>query len=229
MELINLWVVVRRWWWLIVIPAAVALILALPGLSAVISPPLTYTVGVRFTASQPPQGEGTFEDQSYIPWLASEYAVINLAAWLKTDSFARETAALLKSEGVELDPNTLRSAINSDAVRSVMGLYLNWHDPAQLERIAAAAIQVLQTKNSQYFPQLAAAQTQITALDGIIVAPVAPPITSRIAPLLRILLGLGAGIGLAFLAEYLDPRIRTRSEAERIIGTTVIGEIPRSR
>src|SRR5690349_181957 len=88
MELKQLWSVVRRRWWLVLLPAVVALILALPSLRTVISPSAPYTVLIQFTASQVPSSNGqSFQDQSYTPWLASEYAVNNLATWMKSDSF----------------------------------------------------------------------------------------------------------------------------------------------
>ncbi|HRE46200.1 MAG TPA: hypothetical protein PLD47_00610 [Aggregatilineales bacterium] len=227
MELLSLWRVVRRWWWLIALPTLIAFLLALPALPAALRPAASYTVGVRFSASQPPQRGATFEDQSYIPWLASEYAVINLAAWVKTDSFAREVCAILATGGMLIEADAIRGAIASDAVRSIMGVYLTWTDAKALETIMAAAIRALQTKASAYFPQLAAAETQIIPLDAVIVVPVATPLTARLAPFLRVLIGFVAGVGLAFLAEYLDPRLRGRREAETALGLPIVGEIPR--
>lgn len=231
MELKALWDVVRRWWWLIALPTVVALVLALPSLQEVIRPPVSYRVIVRFTASQPPQApsqQRTFSDQSYIPWLASEYVVINLAAWLRTESFAREVANGLSSSGQTQDVNALRGAIASDSVRSVLTLYLDWPDPEQIKAIAAAAITALSERSQIYFPQLDAAQVKIIALDDVQVAPLSAPITARLAPLLRILIGLAAGIGLAFLADYLDPTIRTRREVETL-ELPILGEIPAQR
>jgi capsular polysaccharide biosynthesis protein len=43
---------------------------------------------------------------------------------------------------------------------------------------------------------------------------------------LRVLAGLGVGVLLAFGAHYLDPHLRTRSDAEQL-GLTVLGQIPR--
>ena len=43
---------------------------------------------------------------------------------------------------------------------------------------------------------------------------------------MRLLIALAAGIGLAFLAEYLDNRVRSREDVEEL-GLTVVGEIPK--
>lgn len=238
MELRQLWSVIVRRWWLIALPALVAALLTLPMLGNVISPPVTYNAAVRFTVSQPP-GEagvtgsaplgGTFEDDSYIPWLASEYVVVNLAGWMRTQSFAREVAGVLAAQGLNLEPAAIQGAISSDAVRSMMTLYLSWPDAAQLERIAQAAIQALQERHQAYWPQLAAARAVVTALDSPKAAPAATSLADRLAPLFRILIGLAAGLGLAFLAEYLDTGIRTRQEAESTLTLPVLAEIPPHR
>lgn len=228
MELKQLWAVIVRRWWLILLPAAVALILTLPSLRDIISPASTFTVTIRFSASQVPTSDRVkdFQDESYIPWLASEYVVTNLATWMKTESFAREIADRLQSSGKTFDVNALRGAINSDSVRSIMTLYLTWPNPDELKGIAQAAIDVLQNKNQTYFPQFGTQQARITPMDSISVAPIAAALATRLSPLVRIVLGLLIGVALAFLVEYLDPTLRSRREIEAL-GFSVIGEIPR--
>jgi tyrosine-protein kinase len=74
----------------------------------------------------------------------------------------------------------------------------------------------------------AAAAVQGTA--AIVVQPavstvqVAPTMTRDL--MLAIVLGLILGIGLAFLVERLDTRIRSAEEAESILGLPLIGELP---
>lgn len=226
MELRTLWAVIHRRWWLIALPTVVAVILSLPLLGGVISPNIQYRVVLRFTAAQPPQDAQSFEESSYISWLGSEYAIINLAAWLRTESFARETAQILKANNQTVNVESLRAAIATDSVRSILTLYLTWDDPTQLEAIAAAASEALRLKASDYFPQLAGQPARIVALDEVIITPLGAGLTDRIAPLLRILIGFAAGVGLAFLAEYLDPTLRSRRELESL-GIQVLAEIPR--
>lgn len=229
MELKQLWDVIQRRWWLIVIPVAVALIVTLPSLKAVISPPVTYSVTINFTASQTPPSDKaqTFQDQSYIPWLASEYAVTNLASWMHTESFAHAVAdELQKQANKTFDINALRGAFQPDSARSIMRLAITWPDPDDIKLIAQAAIDVLSQQNQTYFPELAAQKATVVPLDAITVAPVSAPITTRLSPLFRILVGLAVGLALAFLAEYLDPTIRDRRDAEAV-GLAIVGEIPR--
>ncbi|GAB4548238.1 MAG: hypothetical protein OHK0023_10980 [Anaerolineae bacterium] len=226
MELRMLWGVITRRWWLIALPTVVAAVLSLPVLGSVLSPSIQYRVVLRFTAAQPPQDTPSFEESSYISWLGSEYAIINLAAWLRTESFARETAQILKAKNQNINEEALRSAIAADSVRSILTMYLTWDDPNQLEAIASAASEALRLKSGDYFPQLAQQPARIVALDDVIITPLGAGLTDRIAPLLRLLIGLAAGIGLAFLAEYLDPTLRSRHELEGL-GIQVLAEIPR--
>jgi capsular polysaccharide biosynthesis protein len=43
---------------------------------------------------------------------------------------------------------------------------------------------------------------------------------------LRLILAIGAGVGLAFLVDYVDPTVRTRRELEAM-GLEVLAEIPK--
>ncbi len=227
MELIALWKFLLRRWWIILLPAAVAL-----GLTAqeLLAPPGGgWTTTLHLTAAQPPSSqEPSYEDSSYTPWTASEYLVNSLTAWVRTSSFAEEVSRLLAGRGIEVDPGALRASIASDNARSVMQLTISWPDPAELQVIAEAAITVLQTLNQAYFPQLTAEPAEVVALDDISVVPVAPPLSSRLRPLLKVGLALLAGLALAGLVEYLDDSIRSRQDLEEL-ELPVLGEIPRHR
>ncbi|HEX3054232.1 MAG TPA: hypothetical protein VHP83_26490 [Aggregatilineaceae bacterium] len=230
MELIAIWNLVRRRWWLILLPAVVALILTLPSIKNIVAPPVSYTVALRLTAAAPPDTEiegGTtpYEDTSYVPLLASEYVVVNLPAWITSDSFAREVSTMLAEENVTIAVDDLEGAFAADSFRSILTLYVSWDDEAEIRSMADAAVQVLQTKNQHYFPQFAATPVEVRALDDVEVAESAPPITSRLEPLIRLAVGLAAGVALAVLAEYLDRGVHTADDVEAL-GLAVLAEIP---
>jgi capsular polysaccharide biosynthesis protein len=232
MELKALWHLFKRRWWLIALPALVALIVTLPTLKNVVSPPVSYRVQMRLTAAAPPDVEfegGTtpYEDSVYVPLLASEYVVVNMPHWIASDSFADEVSAVLDERGANIE-DALEGAFVADSFRSILTLYVVWDDPNEIRMIAASAITVLQTRNQVYFPQFAAEPVQVVPLDEVEVSEVAPPITTRIAPLIRILVGLATGVGLAILAEYLDDSLRSRADVEAL-GLSVLAEIPPER
>ncbi len=232
MELIALWDLFRRRWWLMLLPAVVALILTLPGLGNVISPPVSYYVQMRLTAAAPPEAEiegvtTPYEDTVYVPLLASEYVVVNMPHWITSDSFADEVSAVLAQQDAGITDD-LGGAFVADSFRSILTLYVVWDDPTEIQTIAAAAIVALQTRNQTYFPQFAATPVEVVPLDDIEVSELAPPITVRIAPLMRIAVALALGVGLAILVEYLDAGLRTRREVEAL-GLAVLAEIPPER
>jgi capsular polysaccharide biosynthesis protein len=127
---------------------------------------------------------------------------------------------------VDISADDLRPAFAADSARSVFVVYFGWDNEAELEQIAAATIEVLQTRNQQYFPQFASAPAQIVPLDEIDIVRTAPPLTTRLSPFIRVFIGLAAGVGLALLAEYLDDSVRSKDDLTAL-GLEVIGVIPR--
>lgn len=226
-----LWTLFKRRWWLIALPAVVSLVLTLPTLKNVVSPPVSYLAQLRLTAAAPPSAEvegvtTPYEDSVYVPLLASEYVVVNLPHWITSDTFAQEVSRQLAGQDLDIPAADLVPAFRADGFRSILTLYATWDDPGELRAIAQAAVTVLQTRNQLYFPQFAAEPLQVVALDEVEVSEVAPPVSVRLMPLIRLFLGLAAGIGLAVLAEYLDTALRTRTEVEAL-GLAVLAEIPR--
>lgn len=225
MELILFLRVLRRRWWLVLIPALITTAFVLPDLLRNGLPAFGgYTTMFRYSAGQPPQDGTTYEDSSYFPWLAAELTVDALTAWVQSSSYTEEIARKVAEQGIEMDPTRLRVA--ADNIQAVGQVFLTWPDAEQLEAIAQAATEVLQTRAQAYFPQLADEQVQVTILDTPRISPLPVSILDRLAPFVRIGLGLLAGIGLAFLADYLDPTLRRRDEVEAL-GLHVIGAIPR--
>lgn len=227
MELRELWVIVRRRWWLIALPTLGALALALYGLQGGAASG-GFTTSMRFTAATPPEdvdGSG-YEDSEYYPWLTSEYVVNALTDWVRTGSFANEVSEALAAQDVDVAPGAIQSAIAADNERSVLVMSLSWPDAEQLEMISLAARVVLQMRSPAYFPQFGTDGVTVIALDEPVVSPVPPSLSARLDPLIRVALGLVAGIGLAFLVEYLDPTVRQRREVEAL-GVPVLAEVPR--
>ena len=231
MELIAIWQLVKRRWWLILLPAVVTLVLTLPTLPNIISPPVTYLVQVRLTAAAPPSAEfegvtTPYEDLVYVPLLASEYVAVMLPHWITSDSFAGEVSTLLDQNAIAIDD--LEGAFAADSFRSILTLYVVWDDSSEIRAMADAALEVLETRSQSYFPQFAAEPVRVIPLDEVDVVEMAPPITARITPLMRVMVGLAAGVGLAVLAEYLDRTVRGPDDVEAL-GLSVLAEIPRER
>jgi capsular polysaccharide biosynthesis protein len=213
----------RRWIW-IVIPAAVALVLALVTYSP--SGPL-YNAGVRFIVGQEPTKAADLSDEERLAnWKASEYVVNTLADWVKGGQFATLVSDELAAQGVTVAPQSIVGSTVSDSTRSMMVLSMTYHDAAILEQMLNKAAAVLKEQNDLGLPQLGGIPAELVQLDEPIVNQVPASITKQLELPLRILLAIGAGIGLAFLVDYLDPTVRERKELESM-GIRVIAEIPK--
>lgn len=226
MELQQLWKVILRRWPLAVIPFIVVLAL---GLATYHRPAPAYNVGIRYTAGQPPlAGSGAeYEDDRYYPWLTSEYIVNGLADWVKSGSFAAAVSEELAAAEIALSAGAIRGSIASDNVRSVLLVSMTYGDPAVLESMINAATVVLQTRNAEAFPFLGE-NAVVVPLDEPVINQIPAGLRAALDLPLRLVLAVGAGVGLAFLVDYLDPTVRTRRELEEL-GLEVLAEIPRQK
>lgn len=228
MELSNVLDMLRRRWWIIALPAIVAFLILIPSFLEALNPPTAYSVAMRFTAASPSDAalaDATYEDSAYVPWLASEYVVVNFPQWVTSDSFAREVSTELAAQGLEISAEDVRPAFVADSARSYLVVYVGWDDEAEIMAIANAAVNVLQTKNQAYFPQFAATPAQVIAWDDVRVNAVVPSIATRLNPFIRLVFSLAAGIALVAALEYFDDTVRNADEVQGL-GMAVVGNIP---
>ena len=218
MELRLIGQILLRWWWLVLIPTVIAAALAVP---ALLHPTVTggYTETITYSAMQSPTAIPRLTGDGQDIWLASELVVNAFSEWVKDDRFKQEVAAI--------DPAADLSALGiaSDNAHSVGQIYLSYPDASALQIIGAAVVQVLATRSQDYFPQLGGQPAAVTILGQTPVTPAPPPLADRFGVLIRVGLGLIAGIALAFLAHYLDPLLRRRADLEAL-GLPVLGAIP---
>ncbi len=223
MELMLVWRVLRRWWWLVLIPTAIAGVFAGRELLSSRGAGGGFTATLRYSAAQVleaiPGRDGDYQDV----WLASELTVNALTDWVRSSSFRSEIQQAL-GDGTGVDVAQLNVA--ADNKRSVGLLTLTYPDADDLTQIVNGAVTVLQQRAQAYFPQLGGQPAQVTILDTPVVTAAPPPITNRLAPLIRVALALAAGVALAFLAEYLDPTVRRRDQVEAL-GIPVVGTLPK--
>lgn len=205
-----------------------ALIVLAVGIVTYNPPGSFYSVGVRFIVGQEPTDAAATEDEErYYNWLTSEYIVNGLTDWIRGERFAAAVSAQLAQEGVDVPAGEIRGSLAADNTRSMMTVILNsGRDQATVEQMINAVITILTTQNADALPQLGDEPAVLVQLDTPIVNQIAPGLRSQLDLPLRVALALGAGIGLAFLVEYLDPTVRGRDELERS-GWVVLGEIPK--
>lgn len=223
MELHHYWKMFKRRWLLAVLPAAVVLAI---GLATYQSPPPVYNVGVRFLVAQTPsEGAATADEQRYYNWLTSEYIVNGLTDWVKGGGFATAVSQELAGQGFDVPPGAIQGSIASENVRSLLQISMTYGDADLLAAMMDAVAKVLIEQNAAGLPQLGGETAVVVQQDPPIVNQIPAGIRSQLDLPLRILLALGAGVGLALLVEYFDPTIRERDELTKL-GLPVVGEIP---
>jgi capsular polysaccharide biosynthesis protein len=220
MELRTLLKILKRYWYLAVIPP---LLVGVFSFITYRAPAPGYTSTLRFSVGYAPDQQAvSLYDRNYPAWLTSEYIAGGLSDWAKTGDFAQ---AVANEAGNNISAGEVAGSLVSDHLRSIVVLYLNHGDAEKLTAIGNATIKVLQQRNNIVFPQNGAGAA-VTALDGVVAAPTAPSLRARLDIPIRLALGLVFGVALAFVAWYLDPRVRDRADVEAI-GLSVIAEIPK--
>jgi capsular polysaccharide biosynthesis protein len=217
--------ILARRWPFVLLPIALIAVLTVATTPA--TPPTTYAVTMRFAAGLPPEprrDEAYGFDQHY-NWLASEYITRALSQATETGRFAENVNARLAAAGVSaaVAPGVIRS----EYLASYMRITVSWPDAAQAVAIANAVDEELRRNGAAYWPQLSGASAEpVRLLDVPVAAPVPPPLRSRFDLPVRALLGLAAGLVLAFAVHYLDPVIRDPREIERA-GLKILGRANR--
>lgn len=224
MELLAYWQLLKRRWWLVVVPAMVVLLV---GLLTYHRPGPVYTVGVRFIVGQTPGREAdNLDEQRYYNWTTSEYIVNGLTDWVRGNRFAELVSAELTKQGRNVPAGAIQGSLAADNTRSMMTLSLTYGNPDDLAAMMDEVILVLNEQGSRALPQFSNVPLTIVALDRPVVNAVPAGIRSQLDLPFRLALALAVGVGLAFLADYLDQTVRSRHELEAL-GLPVLGEIPK--
>lgn len=223
-ELRTYWRILRRRWPFVLLPALIVMVI---GLLTLERPPASYTVTLHYLVSQEPSVSATTDEEArQFTWVTSQYVVNSITDWVNRTDFATRIAERLQAAGTDIDVGSLIGNIEAETTRSRLELTLTYPDRDLLEAIAAAATVVLREDNLQALPHLGSVPAQIEPIDRIYIAEIGPGLLTLFDLPLRVFVALGTGIGLALLIEYVDPKIRTRTQVEAI-NLRLIGEIPR--
>jgi len=226
MELRAYWRIIWRRIWvvigLIIIVVAVSLLFREPT-------PSVYQASLRFIVGVPPEpvrGDYYTYDR-YYAWLASEYLADDFSEVVKSEAFAADVTAQLRASGldVQIPAGAIQGATVAEKQHRILSLRITWSNPAELEQVAQAAAKALQEDGSKYFGQLGEEQALIHLIDPPVVTQIPPNLRQRLDFPIRLLLGLVAGLFLAFLIDYLDDSVRDVQELEEL-GLVVLGAIP---
>lgn len=231
MELRRYWDVVwRRLWVVLALPLLVGL-----GSSALfLNRPVSYTARSQVQlALVPPQANDPdiFRYDSYYNYLATEYAVDDLTEVLNGNVFSDAVADTVQAPpfNMPIGKDHMRGAIDVRRKhRKIIFEVTTGHRDWSIA-IARAAAVTLQRDSVQYFSRGGS-----TAKLEAAVLPIDEPLaaySNRARSLFNVALqtavALVAGLGLAFLLEYLDNRLRDAAGVRDALGLPVVGQLPR--
>lgn len=228
MELRQYGKVVRRHLWVVILLPLVALI---AGLLFRSSPASLYQATMRITIGvvPPPNTSPTGEDL-YNYELASEYFADDFSEVVKSGAFAQDVSHRLKTQGIEVQPGAIQGFTVAQKQHRILSIVITWPHEEEARAIAQATIAALEEEGPKYFPQLGFAQAQVFVIDGPSIPGWTPvgvglSLRDRLDLPIRLILGLIAGVGLAFLLDYLDDSLR-ETEGVEALGIPVLGRIP---
>jgi len=223
MELRQYGKIVRRHLWVVILLPLVALIAGLlfrAPYTPLHQASMRFTIGVNPPSDTPPTGEDLYNYE-----LASEYFADDFSEIVKSGAFAQDVNERLEDMGVAIPAGAVQGYTVAAKQHRILTIRITWPDRQELEAIAEATISALEEESEKYLPQLGAVGAQVFVIDPPTVTSLGIPLRQRLDLPIRVLLGLIAGVGLAFLLDYLDDSLRETEEVEAL-GIPVLGRIP---
>ena len=230
MELREYWAILRRRWAApILLPVLVALFSAVQ-LRPWEAPPPAFSATMRILVGVLPiEGVDEVEyDPRYYAWMTSEYLVDDFTEVLASELFANAVNSRLAANEIVIPAGLLRASANTGQQHRIIRLTFNWHNAEELQSIGDAAVAELEENAAAYFAQLGTQGAGVQVMDSPTVVQVGPSARQRVEWPLRIVLALVAGIGVAFLREYLDDTVRSRGQLEEM-GLSCLVAVPKQR
>jgi capsular polysaccharide biosynthesis protein len=187
--------------------------------------PSAYTASMRLAVSVVPDprvGE-FFKFDSYYSVLTSEYLADDLSELLRSEAFAADVS---EEMGRQIDPESIVNLTRTKKTHRLLDVQIAAGDPQTALAIAEAYERVLNTKLVNYlaFMQANNGFVRIVNRPRVARTNTLPLTAAEIG--LRTMAGLLGAVGIAFLLEYVDDRLRDRRQVETFLGTTVLAEIP---
>jgi capsular polysaccharide biosynthesis protein len=167
-------------------------------------------------------------EENYYTALASEYLIDDLAEVVRGSEFAAAVSQRLQTQGITVPTGALQGTTQAGKLHRILTVSMAWGNPDELAAISEAVIQTIEEDAPAFMPRLFAQNGAAYLVNRGAVGAVAPSLRDRLELPLKLMIALAAGIALAFLADYLDDRIRGREDIEAL-GLAVMGEIPRVR
>ena len=189
--------------------------------------PGSYTASMRLAVSviPDPRVGDFFKYDSYYAWLSSEYLADDLSDVIRSEAFAQDVSDVMN---YELDASAIADTTRTVKTHRLLDVTVASASPQLALQTAEAIEQVLNTRLPEYLAFLQADNGYVRIINRPKVTRTnSLPLTGA-EIMLRTLAGALAAIGLAFLLEYLDDKLRDRRQVESFLGAPVLAEIPAS-
>ncbi len=227
MELHTYFRILKRWWWIPTGLFLLTLVFSLITTRPWQPRPPTYALSMSFSVGVRPQHlPDQFTYDGYYTALSSEYLIDDFSEIVKGSEFARVVSQHLADQGIQVAPGQIQGSTQTGELHRILTVTLYDGDPHRLEAIADAVAATMTQDAHLFMPRLLEDQGAVYLINRGTVVPVGPGLKQRLDLPLRLVLALLAGVGLAFLVNYLLPRVYTRDDLEAL-GIDVMGEIPR--
>ncbi len=227
MELRTYFRILKRWWWIPTGLFLLTLVFSLITTRPWQPRPPAYAMSMSFSVGVRPQHlPDQFTYDGYYTALSSEYLIDDFSEIVKGSEFARVVSQHLADQGIQVAPGQIQGSTQTGELHRILTVTVYDSDPARLEAIADAVITTMTQDAHLFMPRLLEDQGAVYLVNRGDVVPIGPGLKQRLDLPLRLVLALLAGVGLAFLVNYLLPRIYTREDLEAL-GIEVMGEIPR--
>ncbi len=224
MELREYWAIITRRWQLIGVVTALTFAASVVMIffgSNYYKSELRMAVSIK--PEPMPQQKDYYSYDRYYTWLTSEYLVDDLGEVIKSDAFLDDAS---KVAGLPISKDAIRRDISTKKTHRILTITVTSQNPHYAYVMANAIAKTVQDNLQNYFAQINADNAQITVLDDPQAQAEMGTLRKGIEIALRTVVGFLAGLGLAFLLNYLDPTVRGAREAEELLGLPVLAELP---
>lgn len=195
-------------------------------------PPPQYVATMRFIVSvQPQRLDDGFSYDGYYAAISSEYIADDFSVVISSQAFSHDINRHLADmdSSVRLTPGVVQGVLAAEKQHRILNLSIVWHNPDELAEIGQAVTQALQDEGPSYLALLNTFGGVIKIIDEPSVPGTIPPsLTEQLDLPIRVMLALAVGLGLIFLLEYFDDRIRQRTDLEGL-GIPVLAEVGRHK
>lgn len=211
----------RRIWIALALTAAVLLVTAA----------LTLRQGISYTATttlvmnvKPAQNSGDFYRYADIyTFQAGEYLLDDFSEIVRSQQFDTDLRGEL---GDQVKFDKIAGERLTKRTHRLLSISVTGPSHDDVKTVANAVAGVISKNGGHYLSLLESENAEVQVVDPATVELTVPPLRIALDFALRGLLAFVLGIGIILLLEYLDRSIRDREDAERLLGLSVLGEIP---